>query len=221
MILSIAATQIEMQPFLDVTSEMNLSCLTLVTGVGPVETAVKLTRYLAEKRETITAVMSFGIGGVYLQPEFSMQPELLDICLATREVVGDLGVCFPEKIEYLDPVLTGDLVYIMDNKLLAQSKLLLRACGVVAHAGTFVTVNSITGTQARGEMLRSRWDGLCENMEGAAVARVCLEYGIPCVELRCISNFVEDRNTANWKLQEACRKAGHTAANLSQALMAS
>ena len=35
---------------------------------------------------------------------------------------------------------------------------------------------------------------------------VCKTYDIPCVELRCISNMVEDRNTADWKLEEAIAK---------------
>jgi len=214
MILAIAATQIEMQPFLDATREMGLSCSTLVTGVGPVETAVRLTRLLCEKEERVTAVLNFGIGGAYLQRQGSVQSKLLDICLASREVAGDLGICFPEKVEYLDQALTGSLIYDMDSLFLSKAQLVLHEQGIIAHTGTFVTVNAITGTKKRGEMLRSRWDGLCENMEGAAVARVCLEFAVPCMELRCISNFVEDRNMANWRLQEACRKAGKTAASI-------
>jgi futalosine hydrolase len=40
-------------------------------------------------------------------------------------------------------------------------------------------------------------------MEGAAVAMVCNTFKVPCVELRCISNMVEDRDTANWMLEDA------------------
>jgi futalosine hydrolase len=43
-------------------------------------------------------------------------------------------------------------------------------------------------------------------MEGAAVAFVCKEFQLPCVEMRCISNVVEDRNLDNWQLQEAIEK---------------
>jgi len=49
-------------------------------------------------------------------------------------------------------------------------------------------------------------------MEGAAIALVCNTFNLPCAELRCVSNMVEDRNTANWQLEEAidkvCRVAG-------------
>ncbi|MGW8195068.1 MAG: phosphorylase family protein, partial [Desulforhopalus sp.] len=83
--------------------------------------------------------------------------------------------------------------------------------GLRFHTGTFITVNSISATRRRGVMLRSRWGGLCENMEGAAVARACREYSIPWLELRCIANFVEDRDPSTWRLQDGCRKAAETA----------
>ena len=219
MILSVAATQIEMQPFRDTLNEMRLTCPTLVTGVGPVETAVRLTRLLAGGDEQITGVMNFGVAGAYLQPLSSNTPNLLDICIAAREVAGDLGICLPEEIEYLDPALTGKLVYDMDEKYLTTMQQVMRKNKIKFHVGTFITVNAITGTKERGEMLRSKWNGLCENMEGAAVARVCLEFGVPCMELRCISNLVEDRNMANWRLQEACQKMGHAAACLIQGFL--
>ena len=63
-------------------------------------------------------------------------------------------------------------------------------------------------------MLAEQFQGLCENMEGAAVARVCAGFNLPCLELRCISNFVEDRNTGHWKMKEACRRAGTIAARV-------
>jgi nucleoside phosphorylase len=44
-------------------------------------------------------------------------------------------------------------------------------------------------------------------MEGCAVARVCAEFAVPCLEVRCVSNM-EDRNLANWQLAAAARKCG-------------
>ena len=48
-------------------------------------------------------------------------------------------------------------------------------------------------------------------MEGAAVARVCEKFSLPLLEIRCISNMVEDREVGRWKIQEACVKAAHAA----------
>ena len=214
MILALAATQIEMQPFLRQWPDAEPSCLTLVTGVGPMETALRLTRFLGEIDRRVQAAVNFGIGGVYLQPSGDPQPELLDICLAEQEVVGDLGICLQDGVEYLDSSLTGDLVSQLDSGLLGIGRKILAAAGQRCFSGMFVTVNAVTATRARGAMLQQRWQGLCENMEGAAVARVCREFAIPCLELRAISNYVEERRPENWRLPEACLKAAQNAARI-------
>jgi futalosine hydrolase len=61
---------------------------------------------------------------------------------------------------------------------------------------------------------------MCENMEGAAVVRVCREFNLPSAELRCISNYVEDRDLSTWCLPEAAAKAAHTAIQLVKGLTA-
>lgn len=176
------------------------------------ETALRLTRFLCETEKRVHAIVHFGIGGAYLQPGGNLQPELLDICFAEQEVAGDLGICLPDGMEYLDQSLTGDLACRLDPGLLDLGQKILRSFGRPCFSGVFVTVNAATATRHRGEMLRSRWQGLCENMEGAAVARVCREFAIPCLELRSISNYVEDRKPENWRLREACLQAAESAA---------
>jgi futalosine hydrolase len=212
MILALAATQIEMQPFLQQWPKTGPSCLTLVIGVGPMETALRLTRFLSGTDQRIHAAVNFGIGGAYLQPAGQFQPELLDICLAEQEVVGDLGICLQDGIQYLDKSLTGDLICQLDPGLLGVGRTILAKAGERCFCGMFVTVNAVTATRTRGSMLQNRWQGICENMEGAAVARVCREFAIPCLELRAISNYVEDRKPENWRLREACLKAAQSAA---------
>lgn len=211
MILAVAATEIEMQPFL---AELpgEAACLTLVSGVGPVETAVRLTRFLGRRDQSVQAVVNFGIGGAYLQPAGTQQAALLDICLAEKEVFGDFGISLAAEIIPFASALVGEIEYPLDGRLFRDARRLLAAHQLSCHAGVFVTVNAATGTLTRGERLRAQWQGLCENMEGAAVARACREFSLPCLELRAISNFVEDRQPAKWRLHEACREAGRAAA---------
>ena len=219
MILAVAATEIEMAPFLAQSTASTLCCRTLVTGVGPVETTLRLTRCLCENDERFDSVIHFGIGGAYILPDQSRQPKLLDICLAEQEVAGDFGICLGESMDYLDRSLTGEIFYNLDTSLLQQCRTIFARLGTPYHPGVFITVNGITGTRARGEMLRSRWGALCENMEGAAAARVCREFSLPYAELRCISNYVEDRDPSTWRLQEACKKAAHTAIQLIEGMI--
>jgi len=220
MILAVAATEIEMAPFLAESKTLPHPSRTLVTGVGPVAAALRLTRFLCQCEEQLDAIILFGVGGGYLQPEPDPQPELLDICLAEQEVAGDFGICLGDEMAYLDRSLTGELVHEMDAALLHRCRTILNRLGGGHRTGVFITVNGISGTTNRGRMLQTRWHGLCENMEGAAVARVCREFELPLAELRCISNYVEDRNTATWRLSEACTKAGQTAFQLIQGLTA-
>jgi futalosine hydrolase len=44
-------------------------------------------------------------------------------------------------------------------------------------------------------------------MEGAAAAHVCALYDLPFLELRGISNLVEDRDREKWRLAEAAEAA--------------
>jgi futalosine hydrolase len=208
MILALAATEFEMKALLqhqDWDAEM---CETFVTGVGPLETAVRLTRFLQETKKSFSAVIEFGIAGSYLLPGSQKTVSLLDICLAENEVFGDFGICYGNEMENLSLELTGPSCYMMDASLNALAEVTFKEHDIPFSTGNFVTVSGVSGTRKRGEVLREKHNGLCENMEGAAVARVCQEFSLPLAEIRSISNYVEDRNLAAWKLKEACLEAG-------------
>ena len=44
-------------------------------------------------------------------------------------------------------------------------------------------------------------------MEGAAAAQVALQYGIDCLEVRGVSNMVEDRDLSRWDIPLAAEQA--------------
>jgi len=210
MILAVAATEFEMAPLRALLRE-EIRCL--ITGVGPVEAAVRLTRFLAVRQpDAITAVVNIGVAGGYIAGIGKKGPQLLDLCLAETEAFGDLGICFPDRIESLSEDLMGKVHFRLDQDLLARACRICEANAIPVETGNFVTVSGASATQARGGMLRDRFQACCENMEGAAVARVCAEYSLPMLEIRCISNLVEDRDLKRWRLQEACEKAAETAA---------
>ncbi len=92
------------------------------------------------------------------------------------------------------------------------SRMALKAARAIAHcrSGVFLTVSACTGTRRRSGELEGKFDSLCENMEGAAIAHICRLYGIPFVEIRGISNIVEDRDKDKWNMRlaaENCQKA--------------
>jgi futalosine hydrolase len=202
MILLVAATEMEALPLAGKTAVHSHELF--VAGVGPLETAVRLTRRLCEGRGDISLVLNFGVAGAYA----GSGAGLLDLCLAEREVLGDFGICHAESIEPFEGQLASRSVFPLDSRYLAQAAEILGARELGCKKGVFVTVNGVSATARRGAMLRAACNGLCENMEGGAVARVCEEFAIPCLEVRCVSNMVEDRNPANWQLAAAVRKCG-------------
>lgn len=211
MYLITAATRFEMRPYLD--NFFLERTHELITGVGPVETTVRLMAFLNENYQQVKGVVNFGVGGAYIDPAGKPRAELLDVCLAETEVLGDFGVCLEDQVE---PISGKELevpsTFVMDADLLELASLALQKEEIPYRKGNFVTVNCTTGTEKRGRMLSQQYSGLCENMEGAAVARVCQEFGLPFLEVRCISNLVEDRDKRKWQLKKACTRSGEVAA---------
>ena len=179
-----------------------------MSGVGPVESAINLTEYLARiESGCISGVINVGLAGAY--PDSGLRP--LDICLAENEVLGDIGICMDGWIDELDSSFSPPLEFKLNPELLTVAAKNLRGAGFEWHCGNFVTVSSACGTISRSEYLRDKFGAICENMEGAAVARVCHKFALPCLELRCISNMVVDRENQQWRTKEAvagcCRAA--------------
>lgn len=214
MFLVVAATDFEIAP-VRVALGAETETGYLVSGVGPMETAMRLTRHLAARKDSPEAVINFGVAGGYLADKAA----LLDICLAEQEIFGDLGICSDGRILDLhNEKMSVRTRFIMDRTLLRRAVAVLTASDVPMVTGNFVTVSCVSGTALRGNYLRDAHRAVCENMEGASVAMVCAEFGLPCVELRCISNLVDDRNTEHWQMQEACRRGGEAVALLIKGL---
>ena len=150
-----------------------------------------------------------GIGGAYAGSGL----QIGDLAVASAEHDAELGVVTPDGWQGAErigiPVVERDGVSYF-NQFPVDAALSKRVAGAVGAArGPFLSVQSCSGTADLGARRAARVAGaLCENMEGAAAAQVCLRHGgIPFVELRAISNHVEDRDTSRWDLPGACRRA--------------
>lgn len=200
--LIVAATNKEITPFISA-SLAHQNIKTLVSGAGCVETVLTLSRYLSRQTPTkISRVVHVGVAGAYC--ESGLRP--LDVCIATNEIFADFGVAFGDTIDDLTFLGCPAKTIRMDESLLNKATQFFEKQGTKFSSGNFLTVNSVSGTALRGAFLQKKHSALCENMEGFAVARVCLEFHIPCLEVRCISNMVADRNVQSWPIDDACTK---------------
>jgi len=182
----------------------------LHSGIGKVNAASAVTALLEAFRPT--AVIVIGCGGAY--PNSSL--EIGDLALATEEVFADEGVAtadgfhpfsdlgfplLPNQIPRLESRFPVDQQLLKDAQPFFEQLAAYAGCKLIA--GPLVTVSTCSGSEQIGKDLELRTGGLCENMEGAAVAQVCRLYGIPFMELRGISNRVENRDLDNWDLSGA------------------
>ncbi|MBE0597227.1 MAG: futalosine hydrolase [Desulfuromonadales bacterium] len=179
----------------------------LHSGVGKANAASALTSLLESSRFTL--VLGIGCGGAYPGSGLAVG----DLALASEEIYGDEGVLAPDG--FLDmqelgfPLVqrNGTRLYNrfpVDPKLLEKVRPVLESfaagSGCQLRLGPFVTVSTGSGTDAAAQELAGRTGGICENMEGAALAQVCALQTTPFLSLRGISNPTGNRDLAAWDL---------------------
>ncbi|MDA8099175.1 MAG: futalosine hydrolase [Nitrospiraceae bacterium] len=180
-------------------------------GMGKVNAAQAATAMAM--RYSPDALIVFGVGGAYP----ASGARVGDIALASREIAGDEGVLTAQGFQdtsYIGipllalPAATIYNTYPAPEFLFNRTKgALVAVFGSRVHSGPFVTLSTCTGTKLRAQELELQYCGLCENMEGAAAAHVALSHGIPWLEVRGISNIVEDRDRSKWNIVEAALAA--------------
>jgi len=185
------------------------------SGIGKAAAAATAVTLLCNSRPE--ALWLFGCGGAYLGSKLNVG----DLALASAEIFGDEGVTTDKgfadfatmKLPMRQASDSGPFfnVWPVNQELhdWAQTELTghAAATGKALGSGAFVTVSTCTGTEAQAMAIEKRTQGICENMEGAAVALACQQLAVPLLEVRGISNLVEARDTSRWDLA-----AGMTAA---------
>jgi futalosine hydrolase len=166
------------------------------TGVGPVNAAFALTRFLSENEAR--AVISCGVGGAY--PGSSFEPG--EVLCAESEIYGDLGAESPDG--FLDMQTLGFPVIDGTEPVFTRIPMDLFPA---ARRVPFVTCTMCTGTDATAQAIVARTGGAVESMEGAAVAHVARLMRVPVGEVRGISNPVGNRDKTKWRLREAAAAA--------------
>ena len=169
----------------------------LVTGVGAVNAAIALTRFL-ERNAGTSAIFSCGIGGAY--PGSGLP--LATAVWASSECYGDLGADSPDG--FLDMEATGFPVIAGTPRFYNRLPVSLYP---TTETRSFVTVNTCTGDDERALAIAARTGGAVESMEGAAIAHVALLYGIPSGEVRGVSNPAGNRDRSIWRVKEAAAAA--------------
>jgi futalosine hydrolase len=194
----------------------------VVAGIGAVNTAHALTKYFSTHSKP-PFVIQTGIAGAYVPANVPVG----SVVLADTEIYGDAGVLTPGGwrpmeeigIPFVEatPSRPARFNYFpLDAELVARAT--AAAGKLVARTGKFLTLSQVTGVRAAGDALYGRFGALCESMEGAAAAHVCAMHDVPFLEVRGVSNLVEDRDRAAWRVAEAADAAQRVVLTLLEAL---
>jgi futalosine hydrolase len=188
--------------------------LLIASGLGKVNAAHASTCLI--ENYPVNCVINIGVGGAY--PGSGLK--IGDVAIATKEIYGDEGVITSEGWDSLKkigiPLVQGGQNKYFNEFILADSSLARSVRLVTRHSrlpdlqaplvtksGPFITVSAATGTRKRAIEFEKRFNAICENMEGAAIAQVCTIYKIPMIEIRGISNIVGERDKRKWNLGAA------------------
>jgi futalosine hydrolase len=209
-ILFVAATDFEVESLkLKVESRNNasnfepstLNFKLVITGVGMVATAFALGRELAKNQYDL--VINLGIAG-----SFDHSFALGDIVEITEDTLAELGAEDDEAFLPITEMGFGEgtfkATYVLNT--IYKTAALKQA--------TAITVNTVHGNEVSIKKIQARLNAQIESMEGAAFFYACREAGVPCMQIRAVSNYVEKRNRNAWQIGLAVKNLNTFAAEL-------
>ncbi|WP_069659507.1 futalosine hydrolase [Arcticibacter eurypsychrophilus] len=210
--LIVSATEFEIAPFL---SRFNLKrginymgtnqVFILITGVGMVATAFAMGQVLSSP--SFDFAMNAGIAG-----SFNRSLKLGEIVQVMEDCFSELGATDGASFISIDQLGfgTGMAHPIPYQTLESLTSTITQAKGI--------TVNTIHGSEQEIAVIVQQLQPDVESMEGAAFFYSCNKLGIPCIQIRSVSNYVERRDTTQWDIPLAIHTLNEQLIQLYQTL---
>ncbi|HVQ15495.1 MAG TPA: futalosine hydrolase [Vicinamibacterales bacterium] len=174
----------------------------LISGVGMVATATWCSRVLSAERFDVA--LNLGVCG-------SFRPEIFpgSVVHVVSDRLVELGAEDGEAFLTIQEMkLLGDDEFpFTGGRLVNASPPVLGSLSSM-RAVNGITVNTVHGNDDSIARVTKRFSPEVETMEGAAFMYACLIQGVPFAQVRAVSNMVERRNRAAWKLDEAIANLG-------------
>lgn len=213
-LLLCAATEFELGPSVkELQQQYPGKIEVLITGVGMMATTYALSRRICMQKPGI--ILQAGVAG-----SFNPGLEPGRIVSVVSETIGDLGVEENGVFQPISKLALADQDELpwSGGKLVNEHEIVSMAGLPLVHA---VTVNEISTSPKRMAYYRETLKADVESMEGAALHYVALKEEVPFLQLRAVSNFVGERNKAEWLLDEAIIRLDKTLAELVHKIFAS
>ncbi|MFA6152096.1 MAG: futalosine hydrolase [Chitinophagaceae bacterium] len=203
-LLITAATEAEIAPFIHFLREYyrqvnhNLfqneewNIRILISGAGMMASAFSFGKELATNK--YDAAIQAGIAG-----SFDTSIPLGTIVAIHSEQYGDFGAEDNGNfIDIFDLGFSDRNVFPFSNgKLINQKPFPI---GEDLQKLNAISINTVSGQADSIQNRKHRYNASVESMEGIAFHYACLQYGIPFIQIRAISNYVTPRNREEWKI---------------------
>lgn len=215
--LLVAATVFEIRPFVDrlpLVEKQNeqfsryhyksSSIDVLIPGVGMIPTACFLGKYLTLKQYDLA--VNAGIAGTFNKSiPLGTIVNVVEDCVPELGAedgprflsVFDLGLTDPD----MPPYKNGKLV----NELTAKNTMIYPERFMKLPRVTGITSNTVRGNAESIARIQQMAPADIESMEGAAFFFACLSEKVPFIQIRAISNLVEERDKSRWALDLALK----------------
>lgn len=177
----------------------------LITSVGMVATAFALGRELATNQYDLA--INLGIAG-----SFDRDIALGDVVEITEDTIAELGAEDDESFLPISQMGFGESHFKASKQLSVVYK------EAALKQATAITVNMAHGNEASIKKIQQRLNPQIESMEGAAFFYACREAGVPCMQIRALSNYVEKRNRDAWQISLAVKNLNTFAMGLLESL---
>jgi futalosine hydrolase len=203
-ILLAAATTFEIQPAIDALSDggAGLDIRPLITGVGAMAAAWSIMRQIDRGRPGL--IIQAGIAGCLT----GQSPG--EVFTVGEDQFSDQGVWEEGRFKSLFEMklADGDAFPFTGGQLVNPFRPLLGLTGLPCVGA--LTVNEITTNPERIRWYQQNTTAVVESMEGAALHYVCLQSGVPFLQLRSVSNAVGVRDKTKWDIKLAITRLNET-----------
>jgi futalosine hydrolase len=193
-LLIVAATDLEIDALRQSQASQRAEISFLATGVGVIHSVYALMSFVHE--HSIEGVINMGVAGTY-----DHAATLGEVVEVHKDRLGDLGT--PIDNDYLD---------IFDLGLDEAQAFPFEAGWLVNRTPLFqsglrkvrsLTVNTMGADPVVIQRRVVKYKPDIETLEGAAIAYCCARESLPFIQIRAISNHVQQRDRDSWQLDLA------------------
>jgi futalosine hydrolase len=166
------------------------------SGVGMMATSFSLTKLIMEEKPDL--LIQVGMAGC-----FNTSIPLGKVVVVEKDFAGDLGVEENGKWRDFFSLKLEKTNYPPYEKASLPNHHVEKLNLLKLKTVTGITVNEITTRKERIKQLVKKYEPVTESMEGAALHYTCRCTNTPFLQMRCLSNYISERDKSKWMIKES------------------